>query len=119
MSDATLPTTPMTARDYRERKAKRARRAGVLKHIFLIITSLIMTYPLIWMLAASFKPDNQIFGSLSLWPTEFDWLNYWQGWNALSVDFGRFFSSAMCCPALLPPMPLPGSNLPARASGSP
>ncbi|HEY8575624.1 MAG TPA: carbohydrate ABC transporter permease [Devosia sp.] len=50
-----------------------------------------MVYPLIWMLSASFKPDNQIFGSLALWPSTFDWLNYWDGWNALSVDFGRFF----------------------------
>jgi multiple sugar transport system permease protein len=78
-------------RDYREAKARRARRSAFFKHIFLILTSLVMVYPLIWMLAASFKPDNQIFGDLSLWPTTFDWLNYWEGWNALSVGFGRFF----------------------------
>lgn len=84
-------TTADRARAYREARARRAKRAGLLKHVFLILTSLVMIYPLIWMLAASFKPDNQIFGSLSLWPQTFDWLNYWQGWNALSVDFGRFF----------------------------
>jgi multiple sugar transport system permease protein len=83
--------TAVAAHAYREARARRAKRSGFLKHIFLILTSLIMIYPLIWMLSASFKPDNQIFGSLALWPTTFDWLNYWQGWNALSVDFGRFF----------------------------
>src|SRR5690554_3891586 len=93
---ATIAAAPRTATalaagQYRANKARRARRAGLLKHIFLIVTSLIMIYPLIWMLSASFKPDNQIFGSLSLWPQTFDWLNYWQGWNALSVSFGRFF----------------------------
>jgi len=91
MTDATLSTTVSTAQAYREARARRARRSGLLKHVFLILTSLVMVYPLIWMLAASFKPDNQIFGSLSLWPATFDWLNYWQGWNAMSVGFGRFF----------------------------
>lgn len=91
MTDTTLTATALAAREYRALKARRAKRAGILKHIFLILTSLIMIYPLIWMLAASFKPDNQIFGSLALWPTSFDWGNYWDGWNALSVGFGRFF----------------------------
>src|SRR5690606_26445666 len=93
MTDAILsPTaTALAASQYRADKARRARRAGLLKHIFLILTSLIMIYPLIWMLSASFKPDNQIFGSLSLWPATFDLGNYGQGWNALSVSFTRFF----------------------------
>ena len=91
MTDATLSATTVAAREYRAARARRAKRAGILKHIFLILTSLVMVYPLIWMLSASFKPDNQVFGSLALWPTSFDWYNYWDGWNALSVDFGRFF----------------------------
>jgi multiple sugar transport system permease protein len=95
MTDAafTAPaqTTAEIARLYREQKAKRAKRAAILKHIFLIITSLIMVYPLIWMFASSLKPDNQIFGNLGLWPSEFQWQNYWQGWNALPVSFTTFF----------------------------
>lgn len=91
MTATTLSTTAIAAKEYRAAKARRDKRAGLLKHVFLVLTSLVMVYPLIWMLSASFKPDNQIFGSLSLWPETFDWLNYWQGWNALSVDFGRFF----------------------------
>jgi multiple sugar transport system permease protein len=89
-ADATLSTAEI-ARSYREARARRAKRAAVLKHIFLIATSLIMIYPLIWMLASSLKPDNQIFGALSLWPSEFRWHNYWQGWNALPVSFTTFF----------------------------
>lgn len=86
-----MTATALAAREYRAAKVRSAKRAGLLKHIFLSLTSLIMVYPLIWMLAASFKPDNQIFGSLSLWPTSFDWHNYRDGWSALSVDFGKFF----------------------------
>jgi ABC-type sugar transport system, permease component len=95
MSEATLtapaPTTAEIARAYREAKARRAKRSAILKHIFLILCSFIMVYPLIWMLASSFKPDNQIFGDLGLWPREFDWQNYWQGWNAMPVSFTTFF----------------------------
>lgn len=86
-----LTTTAEIARAYREENARRAKRAGILKHIFLILTSLIMVYPLLWMLAASFKPDNQIFGDLGLWPQQFEWQNYWEGWNALPVSFTTFF----------------------------
>lgn len=89
--NAPAETTAEIARAYREAKAKRARRSAVLKHIFLIATSLIMVYPLIWMFASSLKPENQIFGNLGLWPTEFQWQNYWRGWNALPVSFTTFF----------------------------
>lgn len=89
--NAPAGTTAEIARAYREAKARRARRSAVLKHIFLIATSLIMVYPLIWMFASSLKPENQIFGNLGLWPTEFQWQNYWQGWNALPVSFTTFF----------------------------
>ncbi|ODT81358.1 MAG: sugar ABC transporter permease [Pelagibacterium sp. SCN 64-44] len=84
-------STAEIARLYREQKARRAKRAAILKHVFLIATSFIMVYPLIWMFASSLKPDNQIFGNLGLWPSEFQWQNYWQGWNALPVSFTTFF----------------------------
>lgn len=91
MTIATISSTAAIAQAYREEKARRAKRSAALKHVFLIATSLIMVYPLLWMLAASFKPDNQIFGDLGLWPQQFDWQNYWEGWNALPVSFGTFF----------------------------
>jgi multiple sugar transport system permease protein len=83
--------TAEIARAYREARQQRAKRAGLLKHLFLIVTSLVMVYPLIWMLSSSLKPDNQIFGDLGLWPSEFRWENYSNGWNAMAVSFTRFF----------------------------
>ena len=66
MTTTTMPaqSTAEIAHAYRQEKARRARRSAILKHIFLILTSLVMVYPLLWMLAASLKPDNQIFGDL-------------------------------------------------------
>ncbi|GHA21982.1 ABC transporter permease [Devosia pacifica] len=91
MTDVSASTTAEIAREYRAERARRAKRAAVLKHIFLALTSLIMIYPLIWMLAASLKPDTQIFGDIGLWPGTFEWQNYAQGWNALPVSFTTFF----------------------------
>jgi multiple sugar transport system permease protein len=89
MTEATI--TPAMLSTAEVATAKRAKRAALLKHVFLIVTSLIMVYPLLWMLASSLKPDNQIFGDLGLWPREFQWQNYWAGWNALPVSFTTFF----------------------------
>lgn len=86
-----MESTAATARAIREQREKRQRRAGLLKHLFLIACSLVMIYPLLWMLSASFKPDNEIFGQLQLWPSEMKWENYTGGWNALAVSFTTFF----------------------------
>jgi multiple sugar transport system permease protein len=98
MADAALapsPTTQEIARSIREERARRARRAGLIKHVFLIATSLVMVYPLIWMFASSLKPDNQIFGNVGLWPSEFRWDNYSAGWHALTVSFTQFFLNSI------------------------
>ena len=54
-----------------------------------------MIYPLLWMFASSVKPNNQIFGDLSLWPSEFHSENYTEGWNSMSVSFGTFFANSL------------------------
>lgn len=96
MAEATLaaapaPTTAEIAAAIRAGRLKRRRRAALFRHLFLIATSLIMIYPLLWMLSSSLKPNNQIFGSLSLVPAEFQWDHYARGWDALAVSFTRFF----------------------------
>ena len=100
MTDTAISTTAITAQQYREARARRAKRAGLLKHIFLILTSLIMVYPLIWMLSASFKPQDQIFMS-GIWPTA-DWSidSYFRGWNGLRTSFSVFFMNSFVIAAL-------------------
>src|SRR5690606_37375269 len=94
MVDAAIGTTPATAtiaQSIRDQRARRAKRQALLKHLFLIVTSLVMIYPLLWMLASSLKDNNEIFGQLSLWPDAFKWENYSEGWTALPVSFTSFF----------------------------
>lgn len=82
------------ARDIKLRQQANARRARLLKHVFLIAFSGIMLYPLLWLVASSLKPEDQIFGSLSLWPSEWRWDNYTQGWNALPLSFTVFYKNS-------------------------
>lgn len=79
------------ARELRTRRMKRERNARIYKHVFLAVTSFVMLYPLFWLLAASLKPENEIFNTLSLWPSDFQWSNYTRGWFALPVSFTTFY----------------------------
>lgn len=57
----------------------------------LTISALIMVYPLIWLFFASFKPNNEIFGSLQLLPKHFVWNSYTNGWKGSGqFTFGVF-----------------------------
>ncbi|GAA4983295.1 carbohydrate ABC transporter permease [Actinopolymorpha pittospori] len=58
----------------------------------MIVVLLAMIYPLVWLVSASLKPANEIFGGQGLWPTTFRWENYVDGWYAFSdVTFGTLF----------------------------
>ncbi|OYQ31362.1 sugar ABC transporter permease [Niveispirillum lacus] len=43
---------------------------ALIRYGVLIGVGLIMLYPLFWMVAASFKPNHEIFGSVNLWPKD-------------------------------------------------
>jgi multiple sugar transport system permease protein len=64
---------------------------GLLAHAALIAAVIGMLYPVLWMLASSFKPEAEIFADYSLWPKEFSLRAYTDGWNGLQVSFTRFF----------------------------
>jgi multiple sugar transport system permease protein len=49
-----------------------------------------MLYPLLWMVASSFKPNALIFREPGLIPTDIDLSNYTDGWNALLHPFSHY-----------------------------
>lgn len=61
--------------------------SNLILYAILIIFGIIMIYPLIWLFSASFKPNNEIFGSLTLIPKEIIWDSYAKGWKG-SGQFG-------------------------------
>ena len=65
------------------------------RHLIVIAIGAIMMYPLLWLLAASFKPDSDIFGSLSIWPSEWDFSHYTDAWTALEKPFQVFLLNSL------------------------
>lgn len=74
-------------------------RRGLL-HLVLIAGAALMLYPLVWMIASSFKPDAYIFKNLSLIPHHATIANYVDGWTAIGTSFTRFFVNSIVLCAL-------------------
>lgn len=56
----------------------------IILFVFVLLGSLVMVYPLLWMLASSFKPELLIFKDKSLIIREFTVEHYVRGWNGVS-----------------------------------
>jgi len=90
------PTTLTVVTGEKTPVQKAWKRVGsVLAHVVLLGASFIMLYPLLWMLSASFRPENEIFTSTSLWPSEWSLDAYFRGWNGLRISFGTFFTNSL------------------------
>jgi len=81
-----VPTRKRSSASY----VARGRVFSVLKHIGLIAVSLVMIYPLIWLVVSSFKPNDEIFRDLSIFTTNLTVENYVNGWNDLQFPFSTF-----------------------------
>ena len=77
--------------------ARRVRRTilSIVAHTVLVGASIVMLYPLLWMLSASFRPEQEIFSSTSLWPSSVSLDGYIQGWNSLRQPFTIFFLNSL------------------------
>jgi multiple sugar transport system permease protein len=64
-------------------------RSG-LKHLLLIVASLIMLYPVLWLVVSSLRPSDEIFRDPGLVIGSFQSSNYTEGWNALQNPFSVF-----------------------------
>ena len=68
----------------------RDRGRSALKHVLLIAASVLMIYPLLWLIASSFRPNDLIFRTPGLWVNELYVENYTKGWFALASPFGTY-----------------------------
>ena len=72
------------------RSRARTTARSVVKHLLLVAGSLLMIYPLVWMLVSSFRPTDVIFRTPGLWLNDVYVKNYTEGWNALAQPFGHY-----------------------------
>src|SRR5579862_8675369 len=83
------------------RSRRRRIALGIVRHVLLIGATFLMLYPLLWLVASSFKPESIIFTDLSIWPPAFDFGNYVKGWTALQDSFSVFFRNSFVVAALV------------------
>lgn len=67
----------------------------LLLHLVIIAGALIMIYPLLWMISASFKPQDLIFSNASLLSSSWITSNYPGGWNGFDYPFTVFFVNSL------------------------
>lgn len=61
-------------------------------YIILLILSAVMLYPLLWLIGASFKSNEEIFGSIRFMPQSFDFSPYINGWKTVTpYTMGHYF----------------------------
>ena len=90
------PPAPDAAQpSWRRRRSATRRVKSVLKHACLIAVCLIMLYPLLWMVASSFRPNDDIFTSSGLFVDTFDFDHYPTGWDALAYPFSTYLLNSL------------------------
>lgn len=85
---------PPTALEMRLRR--RARLNASARYLLLVVVGLVMIYPLIWLIGASFKTNAEIFSSPWFWPGKPTIQGYIDGWKTSTpYTFGHFFINSM------------------------
>ncbi len=86
--------TPPTALELKLRRKARINTA--IRYSVLIVVGLIMVYPLVWMIGASFKTNAEMFSSPSFWPKEPTIQGFIDGWKTSTpYTFGHFFLNSL------------------------
>ena len=73
---------------------KQVNRAAVgtaLRYAVLILVGIVMFYPMLWMIGASFRTSNaEIFSSIWFIPKTFTVQGYIDGWNGTTYPYGHY-----------------------------
>lgn len=73
-------------------KAKNKRLKMVRDYVIIFLIGLVLLYPIIWMIFATFKTNEEIFGSVKLLPEKFSFQYYIEGWKGSGrVTYTNFF----------------------------
>ena len=86
---------PATQQSLERRPTWRKRGRSVLKHLLLILASIVMIYPLLWLMVSSFRPTDVIFRTPGLWLNDLYIKNYTEGWFALESPFHWYIINSL------------------------
>jgi multiple sugar transport system permease protein len=91
MTALLAPPRPIFGR----RRSRNPLVLALARHALMLAILLVILYPLLWMVGASFRPSNETFGTLSVWPSHFTTENYTEGWTFGNFNFSRFFLNSL------------------------
>jgi oligogalacturonide transport system permease protein len=60
-------------------------------YVVIFIIGFALLYPIIWMFFATFKTNDEIFGSTALLPKSFSLQNFIDGWNGTVIPYSKYF----------------------------
>lgn len=91
---------PTVSNEESQRLRKANKRRGWVKstifHASSLIVLVVILYPAVWMLMSSFKPTNEIVGSVSLIPTNGSFANFAKALEGIGgVSFWTFFLNSL------------------------
>jgi oligogalacturonide transport system permease protein len=68
------------------------RSRALLRTTVLLAVAVVMLYPLLWLVGASFKSNAEIFTEVGFWPSRFDFGSYAKGWKtSTEYTFATYF----------------------------
>ncbi|MEK3854914.1 carbohydrate ABC transporter permease [Cytobacillus sp. FSL H8-0458] len=77
-----------------EVNSKKISRGKIIRYLLIILMSVVMILPFIWMLSSSLKAETEIFGFPIKWiPETFRWENYTKVWTA--VPFHLYYLNTL------------------------
>lgn len=78
------------------RDLRRQKITTVFRYAVLTLVGLIMIYPLVWLIGASFKTNSEIFANPGFWPENPTADGYIRGWQTSTpYSFGTFFLNTL------------------------
>ena len=81
-----------------------ARANLVLRYLALTAVGVVMLYPLLWLVGASFKSNTEIFTEVGFWPSRFEFTAFAKGWKtSTEFTFATYFlnSFAIVVPRII------------------
>ena len=79
----------------RQKREKRKRLvSSTIRYIILTIVAIIMIYPILWLVGASFKTNTEIFTEIGFIPKRIDFTPYIEGWQTRTeYTFTTYFAN--------------------------
>jgi oligogalacturonide transport system permease protein len=72
-----------------------SRAQTLIRTTLLLSVAVVMLYPLLWLVGASFKSNAQIFSEVGFWPHSFDFGAYAKGWKtSTEYTFATYFANS-------------------------